>query len=137
MVFEISIVILIILTLGLTMMNIRKIKQLDEKQVQLSSRLADQLSRLNKRLSTVVSNNNELNIGNMKSILDKVEDLNERSSRADVRMQNEIESLRKKLTYLIENDEIYSLIVKEKEAAEKAARKKADEESDDESDDEN
>jgi hypothetical protein len=97
------------------MMNIRKIKELEKKQVDLSSRLADQLSRLNKRLTSVVSNNNKLNIGNMKSILDKVEDLNDRSSRSDVRMQNEIESLRKKLTYLIENDEVYSLIMKEKE----------------------
>lgn len=134
MIFEITIVVLIILTLGLAMMNIRKIKELEKKQVQLSSRLADQLSRLNKRLSTVVSNNNELNIGNMKSILDKVEDLNDRSSRSDVRMQNEIESLRKKLTYLIENDEIYSLIVKEKEAAEKAAGNKSDEESESDED---
>ena len=115
MIFEITIVVLIILTLGLAMMNIRKIKELEKKQYELSSRLADQLSRLNKRLSSVVSNNNKLNIGNMKSILDKVEDLNDRSSRADVRMQNEIESLRKKLTYLIENDEVYSLIMKEKE----------------------
>ena len=114
MIFEITIVVLIILTLGLAMMNIRKIKELEKKQVDLSSRLADQLSRLNKRLTSVVSNNNKLNIGNMKSILDKVEDLNDRSSRADVRMQNEIESLRKKLTYLIENDEVYSLILKEK-----------------------
>lgn len=115
MIFEITIVVLIILTLGLAMMNIRKIKELEKKQVDLSSRLADQLSRLNKRLTSVVSNNNKLNIGNMKSILDKVEDLNDRSSRADVRMQNEIESLRKKLTYLIENDEVYSLILKEKQ----------------------
>lgn len=115
MIFEITIVVLIILTLGLAMMNIRKIKELEKKQVDLSSRLADQLSRLNKRLTSVVSNNNKLNIGNMKSILDKVEDLNDRSSRADVRMQNEIESLRKKLTYLIENDEVYSLILNEKE----------------------
>lgn len=115
MIFEITIVVLIILTLGLAMMNIRKIKELEKKQVDLSSRLADQLSRLNKRLTSVVSNNNKLNIGNMKSILDKVEDLNDRSSRSDVRMQNEIESLRKKLTYLIENDEVYSLIMKEKE----------------------
>lgn len=115
MIFEITIVVLIILTLGLAMMNIRKIKELEKKQVDLSSRLADQLSRLNKRLTSVVSNNNKLNIGNMKSILDKVEDLNDRSSRSDVRMQNEIESLRKKLTYLIENDEVYSLIMREKE----------------------
>lgn len=115
MIFEITIVVLIILTLGLAMMNIRKIKELEKKQVDLSSRLADQLSRLNKRLTSVVSNNNKLNIGNMKSILDKVEDLNDGSSRSDVRMQNEIESLRKKLTYLIENDEVYSLIMKEKE----------------------
>lgn len=115
MIFEITIVVLIILTLGLAMMNIRKIKELEKKQVDLSSRLADQLSRLNKRLTSVVSNNNKLNIGNMKSILDKVEDLNDRSSRSDVRMQNEIESLRKKLTYLIENDEVYSLILKEKQ----------------------
>lgn len=127
MIFEITIVVLIILTLGLAMMNIRKIKELEKKQFELSSRLADQLSRLNKRLSSVVSNNNKLNIGNMKSILDKVEDLNDRSSRADVRMQNEIESLRKKLTYLIENDEVYSLIMKEKE------NKANEEETDDES----
>lgn len=126
MIFEITIVVLIILTLGLAMMNIRKIKELEKKQVDLSSRLADQLSRLNKRLTSVVSNNNKLNIGNMKSILDKVEDLNDRSSRSDVRMQNEIESLRKKLTYLIENDEVYSLIMKEKQ-------NQANEETDDES----
>ena len=127
MIFEITIVVLIILTLGLAMMNIRKIKELEKKQYELSSRLADQLSRLNKRLSSVVSNNNKLNIGNMKSILDKVEDLNDRSSRADVRMQNEIESLRKKLTYLIENDEVYSLIIKEKEN--QANEEETDEES--------
>ena len=84
MIFEITIVVLIILTLGLAMMNIRKIYELEKKQVDLSSRLADQLSRLNKRLTSVVSNNNKLNIGNMKSILDKVEDLNDRSSRSDV-----------------------------------------------------
>lgn len=121
-----TVIVLITLVLGLAMMNVRKIRALEEKQLKLSSRLADQLSRLNKRLSTVVSTNNEVNIGNMKSLLDKVEDLNDKSSRADVRMQNEIESLRKKLTYLIENDEIYSLIVKEKEAAEKPAKEKTD-----------
>lgn len=126
MIFEVTVIVLITLVLGLAMMNVRKIRALEEKQLKLSSRLADQLSRLNKRLSTVVSTNNEVNIGNMKSLLDKVEDLNDKSSRADVRMQNEIESLRKKLTYLIENDEIYSLIVKEKEAAEKAAKEKTD-----------
>lgn len=126
MIFEVTVIVLITLVLGLAMMNVRKIRALEEKQLKLSSRLADQLSRLNKRLSTVVSTNNEVNIGNMKSLLDKVEDLNDKSSRADVRMQNEIESLRKKLTYLIENDEIYSLIVKEKEAAEKAAKDKTD-----------
>lgn len=122
MFFEIAAIVLIAVITILVMVNIWKIRGIEKRQVTLSARISDQLAKLNHRLSSVVSTNNKLNIGNMQKLLQKMELLNEKSSRTDERMQNEVDSLRRKVTYLLENDEVFSLILKAK-AQEKQAMK--------------
>lgn len=114
-----AIILFTTVVIGLSMINVQKIRDLEKKNTQLSKQLTDQLARLNKRLSSVVSTNNEINIKNMKSLLDKLDRVEDVSMRTDDKMQNEIDSIRRKLIYLLENDEIYSLIVKDADAKKK------------------
>ena len=92
---------------------------MERKNTELTKKLANQLSRLNERLSSVVATNNQINMKNMKSLLDKLDRVEDASTRSDDRIKNDIDNIRRKLTYLMENDEIYSLIMKDAEGKSK------------------
>ena len=119
MYLTIAIVLFTTVIIGLSMLNVQKIKELERKNTELSKKLANQLSRLNERLSSVVSTNNQINMKNMKSLLDKLDRVEDASTRSDDRIKNDIDNIRRKLTYLMENDEIYSLIMKDAEGKSK------------------
>lgn len=119
MYLTIAIVLFTTVIIGLSMLNVQKIKELERKNTELTKNLANQLSRLNERLSSVVSTNNQINMKNMKSLLDKLDRVEDASTRSDDRIKNDIDNIRRKLTYLMENDEIYSLIMKDAEGKSK------------------
>ena len=119
MYLTIAIVLFTTVIIGLSMLNVQKIKELERKNTELTKKLANQLSRLNQRLSSVVSTNNQINMKNMKSLLDKLDRVEDASTRSDDRIKNDIDNIRRKLTYLMENDEIYSLIMKDAEGKSK------------------
>lgn len=117
MLFEIIASVTLVVLLGLIITNFKRIKSIEDRQLVLAKELYSKLSKLNQEISTVVSNNNKLNVKNISTVLEKVDELNDRSGREDTRMQNEIESLRRKLTFLMENDQVFNLIKSEKKVA--------------------
>ena len=114
MLFEIIASVTLVVMLGMIITNFKRIKRLEDRQLVLSKELYTKLSKLNQEISTVVSNNNKLNVKNISTVLEKVDELNDKSGREDTRMQNEIASLRRKLTFLMENDQVFNLIKSEK-----------------------
>lgn len=114
MLFEIIASVTLVVMLGMIITNFKRIKSIEDRQLVLAKELYSKLSKLNQDISTVVSNNNKLNVKNISTVLEKVDELNDKSGREDTRMQNEIESLRRKLTFLMENDQVFNLIKSEK-----------------------
>tara|TARA_B100000405_G_scaffold13983_2_gene11636 strand:- start:4448 stop:4825 length:378 start_codon:yes stop_codon:yes gene_type:complete len=112
MIVDVALSMCVAIIFYLILLNIRKIKSLEKKYDDSIVRTTQRLNSLNSKISTVVSQNNDINITNIQKLLKKIEDIEEVSLKADSRMKVELDNLRKKLIFLLENNEVYGMMMK-------------------------
>lgn len=108
--------------------NVKKINALEKRYSDNIAKTTSRLNSINSKISTVVTQNNEINITNIQTLLKKIEAIEEISTRSDDRMKVELENLKRKLIFLLENNDVYGMMMKnytaEKSKDEKSKEKK-------------
>ena len=103
--------------------NVKKINALEKRYSDNIAKTTSRLNSINSKISTVVTQNNEINITNIQTLLKKIEAIEEISTRSDDRMKVELENLKRKLIFLLENNDVYGMMMKNY-SAEKSKEKK-------------
>ena len=109
--------------------NVKKISALEQRYSDNIAKTTSRLNSINSKISTVVTQNNEINITNIQTLLKKIEAIEEISTRSDDRMKVELENLKRKLVFLLENNDVYGMMMKNYTAEKSVDEKSVDEKS--------
>jgi glucan phosphoethanolaminetransferase (alkaline phosphatase superfamily) len=98
----VMLIILIFIILILIIFNVIKIKQLENRHKKNISDTALRFSTLNSKISVVMSQNNEINIKNIKILLEKFEKITDLQLSTDSELNAEIATLKNSLQLLMD-----------------------------------
>ena len=110
MILELILVICICIMFFLILSNVYQIKKIEKRHADAVVNLTKKINDINSKISSVVNKNNEINMTNVKTLLDKLEFIEELSKSTDRTLNVEIENLRSNLNFLKDNSEVYGYL---------------------------